>query len=421
MIEKIAIVCYDFPPNWGVGGRRSAKLAKGLAKRGVEVYVIKAEPLDNKVSPWTEDVRSENIHISTVKRKHPKILSRPKKDILSRLKYKLALFGTKIKHKGTPYDIGLGVKEDLQNQLKYLINNKGINHVFVSGAPFSLFSYVCELKQSYPTLKVVCDYRDPWITAENYGMKGLSRKRLSHELKSQDFVFKYADSITTVNPFLLEEIMESGTITQSKKFRVLPHFYDPDDYSKQSEYRNEGHRQTWIYGGTVYLGVHDMLRQLDKVISKAKKDGKAWVKNLQLVFYTKDLQYAEGLINNDIILFKQEIGKNIFQEIHRTEGVIILSANHNKNFLTTKFFEYLHFNKPFIHFGVPGIIAKTIEMENLGFLITDPSIDIELAMKGIKNQTFDHRKSSLYENHSLTKVVNDLIVIFNSLDSSELI
>lgn len=205
--------------------------------------------------------------------------------------------------------------------------------------------------------------------------------------------------------------MESGSITESKKFKVLPHFYDPDDYSKQSEYRNDGPSQTWIYGGTVYLGVHDMLQQLDKVISKAKKDGKAWVKNLQLVFYTKDLHYAEGLTNNDVILFKQEIGKNIFQEINRAEGVIILSANHNKNFLTTKFFEYLYFNKPFIHFGIPGVIAKTIEMENLGFVINDPSIDIELAIEGVKNQTFDHHKTRLYQNHSLHKVVDDLIEI----------
>ena len=43
--KKILLICWDFPPNNGIGGRRWAKLIKYLAKSDVECHVMKCDAI----------------------------------------------------------------------------------------------------------------------------------------------------------------------------------------------------------------------------------------------------------------------------------------------------------------------------------------------------------------------------------------
>ena len=65
--KKTLLLCWDFPPNDGIGGRRWAKMAKWLLKSGHEIHVIKSKSkVGNQNSVWLSDVKSDQIHIYEV-------------------------------------------------------------------------------------------------------------------------------------------------------------------------------------------------------------------------------------------------------------------------------------------------------------------------------------------------------------------
>ena len=60
--EPVLLVSYTFPPYKGIGGRRWAKFAKALARRGHPVHVIHSAGADSlKGSLWSADVEHPNI------------------------------------------------------------------------------------------------------------------------------------------------------------------------------------------------------------------------------------------------------------------------------------------------------------------------------------------------------------------------
>ncbi|MFM1999846.1 MAG: hypothetical protein RL204_1793, partial [Bacteroidota bacterium] len=67
--KNIILINFDFPPNFGIGGRRWGKLAKGFVSKGFNVFVIKAAPLDNRISQWTVDVDHQSIKTHSISRK----------------------------------------------------------------------------------------------------------------------------------------------------------------------------------------------------------------------------------------------------------------------------------------------------------------------------------------------------------------
>ncbi len=74
----ILLACYTFPPALGIGGRRWAKYAKGLAQAGHHVHVLCAEAVPGRAgSSWTEDVKHDRIHLYPLPRRYPKVPRRP--------------------------------------------------------------------------------------------------------------------------------------------------------------------------------------------------------------------------------------------------------------------------------------------------------------------------------------------------------
>src|ERR1044072_9926846 len=51
--KNVLIVCWDFPPNHAIGGRRWAKIAKSMLRLGYTVSVLTREPgAPNGKIPW---------------------------------------------------------------------------------------------------------------------------------------------------------------------------------------------------------------------------------------------------------------------------------------------------------------------------------------------------------------------------------
>ncbi|NNE54412.1 MAG: hypothetical protein HKN32_00230, partial [Flavobacteriales bacterium] len=229
MNSPILIACFDFPPNQGIGGRRWAKFARQLAHSGEQVHVVKAAPAhSNTKSPWTEDVNHPNIHIHELPRTYPEVISHFSGSFLDKIKYRFALRKLRATFSGTIYDVALGFEKSFLEKARQLIEEHNIQRLICTGAPFNLPFYACQLKEEWPNLIYLADFRDPWITAQNYGMPGLSEEQMSVEKAKQDRIFQTADIVSAPNPFMLEEIRNSSDHLElaTCNFEVIPHCYD---------------------------------------------------------------------------------------------------------------------------------------------------------------------------------------------------
>lgn len=400
--KNILIVCWDFPPNNGIGGRRWAKIVKQLVKNGYEVDVIcRSYEAYQPVSPWLKDIIEPETKVHFLK---PRLLSKWISSS-STLKVRLATLILKLMCAGTIYDKAVGIQSSFLKLASELIKQKRIQNIFVTGAPFNLMYYTVLLKASFPDLKILCDYRDPWITAENYGMKQLTASRMNFEIMKQNKVIQISDVITCPNEYLLEEIKASysGEALSFEKFEVLPHFYDIED---KKEYANLELDDTikFVYAGTIYIGSDQYLQRLNEMITHYKNSGGK--KKFKFDFYVNELEKYSIFDNNrDVVSFNKPIGNSIFNEIVNSSYVIILLSEHNKNYLTSKFFEYLPYKRPYFYIGPQGHVSNTITNQKLGIVASDLAAVLESEILPIETKHI--------EKYELANVVTDFL---NKLD-----
>ena len=231
--KKILLLCWDFPPNEGIGGRRWAKMAKWLCKLDYELHVIKSSSKnDSTKSAWISDVDSKKITIHNINYFFAvKWLNSLNNTFLGKIKYRLGKVILNYFSGGTIYDKAIGKEKEILTLANHLIKQYQISNLIVTGAPFNLVYYAAKIKEQNPNIFVIADYRDPWLLAINYGMKGLPLERKKVEEEKQNLVFENVDCVTAPNKFLLEQIKNtySGSKGIKSKFLELEHAFDPDD------------------------------------------------------------------------------------------------------------------------------------------------------------------------------------------------
>jgi hypothetical protein len=211
-LKSVLLVCHGFPPNPGIGGRRWAKFAKYLVRKGFFVHVIACENESGNISTWQSDVAIPEITNYVLPVKYPKSLLNIPHGIIDKIKYRLSKAFYKITQPRRIYDKTFLWEEQFLRKAEEIIFKNNIKNVIVTGAPFYLMYYAAKLKIKYPDLNYIADYRDPWIGAINYGLENLSSRGLRLEQKMQNYVYEKADFITAPNRFLLSKIKQSITL-----------------------------------------------------------------------------------------------------------------------------------------------------------------------------------------------------------------
>ena len=62
MSKKVLLVCYEFPPNTGIGGRKWAFLAKYLVREDIELHVLTKENKNLEDFAWGLDLHEVKKH-----------------------------------------------------------------------------------------------------------------------------------------------------------------------------------------------------------------------------------------------------------------------------------------------------------------------------------------------------------------------
>lgn len=411
-MSNILIICYDFPPNQGIGGRRWAKISRALAENDHQVHVLKADPVSgNSESPWTEDTLHPNIQITSLERKYPEVISHPGGSLWSKINYRIQRRKLRRSTKGTIYDISLGWKESMLSAARKIIKEDGIANVIITGAPFNLFYYGADLKKEFPNIKLILDYRDPWLTAVNYGIPQLDYVNFLHEKQKQQVALDHTDIVSSPYEDLNADIFRSCDQRIDKnKIKLLPHFYDRTDLERFLPASTPENAEIRIvYGGTLYMGLEPHFNSLCLALDKIKLEQAELYSKLNIELYSKDQQFKALFSHHaEVVKLEKPIGKKLFERIAGASACFLFLAHHNRHYKTTKFYELMPFGKPLIFMGDEGLVSEFIEDEKLGVVMHDPENEFITCLEDIMNgklantASFDHSEYSL---ESITKTV----------------
>jgi len=103
--------------------------------------------------------------------------------------------------------------------------------------------------------------------------------------------------------------------------------------------------------------------------------------------------------------------------LHAADVLVVMNAEHNKDYKTTKFFEYLPLKKPLLYIGPEGFVSKSpegfvsksIEEEKTGFVFR-PDDSLASIISGLTNYT----PTENIEKHSFKERTNEVIQLIES-------
>ncbi|MBS1652565.1 MAG: hypothetical protein JSU07_11210 [Bacteroidetes bacterium] len=367
-MKEIILIAHSFPPYPGIGGRRSAKFAKYLSRLGYTIYAISAKSNHKTISHWHEDVSNNtkiiNYQFTSI---YPKILTKSNLSFFEKIQYKLSLLYVKILSKGTPYDLSVFLNKKIINQTRKFIEEKKINNIIVSIAPFSTAFYVLKLKEKFKNLNVIIDMRDPWTWGSGYGFTTISKNRMEYETEMEKYVIENCNTLF-VPTLEMKNNLQDKYPQKSDNVIVLSHGYDIDEMSCEHIKHNDN---TITFYGSLYPSIEKNVEYFSLALKKAKLQ-------FQLNIYSETTKYSEIFNNNNQlnqkVFYKKSLDpKKIFFEIKKSKYILILQPIYAVDFITTKIYEIIFNRVPIVLISKKGILSDFIVENKVGYFfdVTD--------------------------------------------------
>lgn len=416
--SNILIVCHGFPPNPGIAGRRWAKFAKYLHKSGYNVHVIASEKITDTSSNWNNDIKG--IPVDYLPYKFPKVITLNRSGILNKIKYRFWLFILKLLNRGNFYDRSFFWKKQITKKVSECIETKNINTVIVTAGPFFLSYYVTLLKNKYPHVKFIADFRDLWTgDSEITSFSSLSKKRILHEQFFERRTILQADVVLTVGE-QMSRYFDSLAI--NKKVYTLPNGFDEDDFDQVVIEKDNDPSDLikLVFAGTLYINLDYILIPFFEALVKLKEDHLNLFNKLRFEFYGTFPESYKVLVNkynlNEVISYNEKLPLNKIYSKIKNAKACMLFLNDVYNFaLSTKFCEYISQNKKIIVVSSKGQTSEFITSNQLGYWISpkDPYADLLSCLGNLQVASNEQPRSSFdvssYSVKSLTKNLIEII------------
>lgn len=422
--KNILIVCYGFPPNPGIGGRRWAKFSKYLSQSGYNVNVIAAKNIFSEKSDWLNDIKGISVEYLPVK--YPKVLIKGPSSFVEKLQYRFWIYFLRLIYRGNYYDRSVFWKHQIQKSISKKISKEEVDTVIVTSGPFMLSYYVLKLKLKYPHVKFITDFRDSWtqdIEISSFAHLSNNRKLIEKDREQQTIFF--SDMILTVADNISNYFRN---LTNNKRVYTLPNGFDSDDFKhvKQDTISiKKDDKIRLIFTGTLYINLSYILEPFFKEINNICSNDIELRKRLIIEFYgTFPKEYLELInkfnINNNIKIHGKIPLYHIYNVI-QTADLCLLFLNDCYRFaLSTKFCEYISQNKKVLLLSHSGEAAEFINSYKLGFTITPENCQTELLkiINQFRNMNSNYTQKSNVDNivnqFSLPYLTNKLIHLMHS-------
>ena len=258
-MKNLLIIANQFCPKGGIGTRRWTKFAKYLARNGgIHVHVLAAQyPYQDAVN-WCHDLQeTSSITIHRIPGNYPPYLLRPQRNIFTKVTERI------LRRTLYPIDQAQQWGPTMRRAAARILREHAINHLVITGPPFSPLPTLRPLKQAFPHLKIFMDYRDPWIFwVEKQRGADTHLARRVERLEQQ--VLATAERLMVTTPEI-QKMYRKRFPAFADKVSVLPNAFDPDDLPQAAAPHTPGDFH-FVYAGTMLPNRSRCLKLLAEAI-----------------------------------------------------------------------------------------------------------------------------------------------------------
>ncbi|SFI10286.1 glycosyltransferase family protein [Halpernia frigidisoli] len=407
--KKILIISYYWPPAGGPGVQRWLKFVKYLPEFGWKPtlfipenpsYPIVDESLKNEVSPDLEIIKTkiwEPYQLAEKFGKANKKFKAGQFDVKENQSWKSKLSIFVRGNFFIPDARVFWVKPSIKFLEKYLVENH-FDAFVTTGPPHSMHLIGLGLKEKYPNLKWIADFRDPWTEISYYKHLKLTN---SADLKHKNLekkVFETAD-ITLATSFSdAENFRKKGANAV-----CITNGFDENVFNVQEQIKNAKFTLS-------YVGVLEQLRNpenLWQILEDLVKENEDFKNDFALKFVGRiDDKILENLNQSELKNSIKNLGylshKDSNFEMQQSDLLLITNfpEDKSKGIIPGKIFEYLQTGNSILSFGPKDAdVEKILNETNSGkhFSYEDFETLKEFILK--KYQEWKSGETHLIERH----------------------
>lgn len=369
-MRSILIISYYWPPDNSSGVQRWAYFAHYLKKLGHNITVITVNPaqasyknIDDSFKALVEDI--EVIHTDTLEPLKAysllttgsanKGIPRGGVDTSKNLFKRIASL---IKENLFIPDARVGWNKYALKAAKKYISQNTPDIIISTGPPQSTHLIGLSLKKSYPTIKWMADFRDPWIELYSNDMDVKSKWAKSKNKKLEINVLTAADSILTVGPSMQKLLQAKLSQKAKDKVTYIYNGYDQEKLARSEVIRSDKFTITFVGLMADDYNYHSFFSALDSLGLEQDKYRLSLAGNISQTFLdkAKKIEHLEvdflGFVTHSKSLSMMKSASLLF--------TILPSQPNDEIIISGKLMEYIAAEKPILCIGNTDGDAATL-------------------------------------------------------------
>ena len=379
-LMKVLLVVYAFPPAGGVGVLRAASLARYLPAEGIQLDVLTTR---NPSSVGTDYSLLREIPAEVTIHRTVTL------DLPFSVKKRLKSLVTGARPPSSQADRSAAtakpnfLKSALQDLLlpdpqvtwlpvltraaRRIVTERNIDLVLITGAPYSNYLLAERLRKRFPSLPIVLDFRDEWLTT-SFGVASFQFSRSERARKfavaAEASAVRSATAVVAVTEAARREIHGRYPHEPASKFHHIPNGFDATRlHSAPSSPgpRPEG-KIIVTYVGTVYSSTEPtaLVQALQSLPPEIKSRF-----TLRFVGHIEEPRYREALLQlGEMVELKGYMPQHeALQAMNETDYVLLIT--HDRLNVSAKFYDYIGAGKPILACVHPDGDARRL-LEELG-------------------------------------------------------
>jgi glycosyltransferase involved in cell wall biosynthesis len=358
---NLLLITFSFPPAGGVGVLRALSLAKYLPEENVRVDVLTARnaPSVGKDLRLLKQVPADVTVHSTWTLDLPFWLRKSVKKALGGGKARPAAASAKTSSQastGNPlkgFIANLLLPDPQVGWLPFalpaairIIRKRSIDAVVITVPPFSSVQLATRLRKVFPSLPIVVDFRDEWLstTLDLVSFNNNSRARnVAHKAEAE--AVRDATAVVLVTEAAQRELQSRYPGLPKEKFVCIPNGYDTPPPQPQPTQPSESDRILLTYTGTVYGStapgtfVEAVKRLAPEVRSRLRI---RFIGHIEAAAYREQLQSLGDTVELKSFVPQAEA----LAAIKETDYLLLIT--HDRINVAAKFYDYLGSGKPIL-------------------------------------------------------------------------
>lgn len=404
------IIAYYFPPMGLSGVQRTLKFVKYLPDFAWNPVVLTTN--SSNYYAYDESLLSdipENtlIYRAAENKKSSKINSKPRK-FPNYFKQKIGRYILQIFKQP---DSKIHWKKFAIAKAEEIIKNHDIRVIFATAPPFTDFLIGKELSEKYD-IPLVVDYRDSWVDNPFHFFPTLWHKNFNINLEKS--ILTIAERAFVTTRYAKELLLKRYRFLSHDDIVILPHGYDPDDFTNQNYRYNNPNKIVFTHSG---LFQDDRTpKYFLKAINLFLKENKNLRESIELRFVglmrPSHLRLIKRYKLDDITILTGYLSHQ--DAVAQLLDSDILWMTVNDTIRTPgKLYEYIGAKKPVFYIGPKGQMSTVVAETKAGFIVETNKVNdikkkIEEIYKLWKSNSLpvpDENNAAIYNRKNLTGVL----------------